>query len=447
MSPSVEAERSEDRDPDLTVLVTHHRRAPLDVSEARARRLLDQGAASWSALGAADRPLRIVTTLDDLPSSAARRVPDSRTALAAVHRSRRTLGIVRASEVDETVRVVSVGGVDPLRSPARYPLRAGEAAPTPDVVTMTFTGDVMLGRRVGDYLDTVGDPAAVLRPLAPRLRSADIAVTNLESTLSQAGSPTQGGDSFGADPSVRRGLRLAGLDVIGLANNHLGDYGDTAMLRTFERLRARGLPYVGAGADRAEARRPLVVERSGTRVAFVAFDAIGETPAATADGPGANRLSMPPRTGPLDRDRLRRLAAQVRTLSGRVDTVVVLAHWGTQYTNVPEPVQSRVARRLADAGADLVVGGHPHWLQGWENAGGTLVVHSLGNTVFDMDFQQRTQEGALLEVVLWDGELKAADLVPYVIGSDDFTPRVVRGSRARTVLETAWETSTGPYGR
>ena len=108
------------------------------------------------------------------------------------------------------------------------------------------------------------------------------------------------------------------------------------------------------------------------------------------------------------------------------------------------PAESRVARVLAQAGADVVVGGHPHWLQGLEQVGGTLVVHSLGNFVFDMDFQRRTREGAVLELVLWDGELKGIELVPYVI-DDDFTPRPVQGARGQTVLKTAWETSAGPY--
>ena len=93
--------------------------------------------------------------------------------------------------------------------------------------------------------------------------------------------------------------------------------------------------------------------------------------------------------------------------------VVVIPHWGTQYTHVPEASQRRAARAFADAGADLVIGGHPHWVQGWETSGDTVVVHSLGNFVFDMDFQTKTMEGIFVEIVLWGDQVKAVEPVPY----------------------------------
>jgi poly-gamma-glutamate synthesis protein (capsule biosynthesis protein) len=160
---------------------------------------------------------------------------------------------------------------------------------------------------------------------------------------------------------------------------------------------------------------------------------------------------MPPRTGPLDRAALERVATDVRRLAARVDTVVVLPHWGTQYTHQPEPIQQRVARVLARSGADLVLGGHPHWVQGWESvrgAGGhrVTVVHSLGNFVFDMDFMEQTQEGLFVEVVLWDGQVMAVEPVPYVIGAD-FAPRRVGDVRGQAILADAWSTSGAPWGR
>jgi poly-gamma-glutamate synthesis protein (capsule biosynthesis protein) len=151
---------------------------------------------------------------------------------------------------------------------------------------------------------------------------------------------------------------------------------------------------------------------------------------------------MPPRTGPLDRGELRAFLRAVRRLDRRVDVVVTLPHWGTQYTNRPEPIQHRVARRLVAAGSDVVVGGHPHWLQGARFVEGRLVAHSLGNYVFDMDFMRRTMEGALLELTFWGPELKAAAFVPYVMDAR-FAPRVVRGARAAAVLAPLRETS-GP---
>jgi len=301
----------------------------------------------------------------------------------------------------------------------------------------------MLGRRVGDRLRAVGDPAAALRPMARRLSRADLAIGNLESTLSRAGAPRQGGDSFAAAPSVRQGLRLAGFDVLTLANNHTGDFGPRALVQTVRRVRGAGITPVGAGADLDGAAQPVVVERNGVRFGIVAFDAIGETPAATPSRPGALRLRMQPRTGPLNDTDLRRVLDLVRDVRERADVVLVLPHWGTQYTTETVADQRKVARELVRAGADVVVGGHPHWVQGVERVRGALVVYSLGNFVFDMDFMRETQEGGMLELRFRGSSLARARLVPVVIGRD-FAPRVARGARAEEILERVRRASRPP---
>jgi poly-gamma-glutamate synthesis protein (capsule biosynthesis protein) len=311
------------------------------------------------------------------------------------------------------------------------------------VTTVSVTGDVMLGRRVGDRLAQVGDPAAALRPMARRLARADLTIGNLESTLSKAGAPRQGGDSFGAAPSVRRGLRLAGFDVLSLANNHTGDYGPRALVQTVRRVRAAGIAPVGAGSDLVRAARPVVVERNDVTFGIVAFDAIGETPAAGPRQPGALRVRMRPRTGPLVQADLDRVTGIVRDLASRVDVVLVVPHWGTQYTRSTVRDQRVVARALVDAGADVVAGTHPHWVQGVEVVRGGLVAYSLGNFVFDMDFARETREGAVLELTFWGDELKGARLVPVVIGTD-FAPRHAPGLRGDTILDDIWAASGPP---
>ena len=127
--------------------------------------------------------------------------------------------------------MLSVDGVDPLRDPDDYSLRVVGPDPGP-VTTLTVVGDIMLGRRVGERAAAEGDPSYPLRPMQRRLRSADLTVGNLESTLSTDGRPTQGGDSFAADPRVVAGLRAAGFDALSLANNHTGDYGARALAQT-----------------------------------------------------------------------------------------------------------------------------------------------------------------------------------------------------------------------
>lgn len=412
-----------DRVPSTTaplVLATSPRRPPLDISLTLARRLIRGEVDDWSQLGEPPAPLTVTRNPARLsgPSSSA-------------------VAILRAHELVPTVRVVRVDGVHPLLEPDRYRPREPTGDPAPKVTTMTVVGDLMLGRRVRSVAAQAGDPGHQLRALTGHLRRADLTIGNLESTLSEAGAPTQGSDSFAAPPAVASELVDAGFDAVSLANNHAGDFGPAALVETVRRLRAAALPTFGAGRSARQAWAPVLLERHGVRFGFLGFNAIGETPDVADGGPGAVSIAMPPRTGPLDLGQLRRFQAAVRRLDQRADVVVVLPHWGSQYTHRPEPIQHRVARALVRAGADVVVGGHPHWVQGAELVGGRLVVHSLGNFVFDMDFMERTMEGLVLDLVFWDEHLVGVDYLPYRM-DPDFTPRRATWEAAAENLAGFW---------
>ena len=423
--PTTEA--TDEPDPPTTeplVLAVHVRRPPADLTRAQAGLLVDGGVRRWSQLGLPGGRLTVTRKAADLEDLA----PD-------------TLAIVPASKVGPGVRALSVDGVDPLRDPDDYLLRVVGPAPG-KVTTLTVVGDIMLGRRVGDRAAAEGDPSYPLRPMQRRLRSADITVGNLESTLVAVGPPTQD-DAFVADPAVRSGLRAAGFDAIDLANNHTGDFGDQSLMNTVDLVERAGLLPFGAGRDLERARRPGIVTRHGVRFGFIGFNAIGETPEAGPGQPGANSVSMPPRTGPLDGAELDRVLGDVQRLADRVDVVVVMPHWGTQYTERPEPIQTYVARQLVGAGADLVVGGHPHWVQGASMIGPSddrsLLVNSLGNFTFDM-VEPEKNEGLVLEATYWGDELKGVTFVPYRIGPDH-APRVVSYAGAERMFANFWRFS------
>lgn len=407
-APGVESPpvRETDRPEEPLVVVGHATVPQLDLSRRQADRLLSGEVRAWQGFRvlSGGRPARLVR---------------------AVERDAGTLAVVPVSAVGPTVVAARVDGHDPVRDAS-------------GAVDLTVAGDLMLVRGVPD-------PAAALAPLSERLRAADLTVGNLESTLSRDGEPTQGDDSFGATPALVPVLRAAGFDAVSLANNHVGDFGEAALLETVATLRAGRLQGFGAGRDLADAGRAALLSRGGVSFAFVGFNAIGETPRAARGRPGALSVRMPPRTGPLVRGDVAHVAGLVRRYDAVADVVVVLPHWGEQYVHEPWQVQRDVARRLVAAGADLVVGGHPHWVQGVEEVDGVPVAHSLGNFVFDMDFMEQTMEGVLLEATFWGAELKAVRFVPYRMDDRSFAPRLVRGEAGAVVLADLWGSSRGAF--
>lgn len=409
-----------------TVLAMHHSRPATDIPLELATRLMAGEDVNWDELELAGEQVRYATDQE---------------AIEQVITDPGVLAVLPASQVDERIRVLDVDGMHPLRNPQDYPLWETTDVTPPPVVTLTVVGDIMLGRRVGSrYRDNL---SAIFEPFAERLAAADITIGNMESTLSDAGDPIQGGDSFAAHPSAAEVLAAAGFDALTLANNHVGDFGRQAMLDTFELVDAAGLGRFGAGVDLAEAAQPWVAEVDGVEIAFIGTESIGEAPGATDTDPGTNRLNMPPRTPPLDEAALERITGQIEQAVETHDVVIVMPHWGTQYTYQPEEIQRQVAQQWADVGADLILGGHPHWVQGWDALGETTVVYSLPNFVFDMEFSRQVQEGIFVEIVLWGDDVMAVEPVPYVIR--EHIPQPADDATAARILSEMRISGRGPY--
>ncbi|MCX4973636.1 CapA family protein [Streptomyces sp. NBC_00620] len=399
---------------------------------------------TWQQLGGTGGVARVVRGPHAEDSGAS--APSDTDAVLAVQRDPDTVAVVRADALGPGVAALPVDGRDPVTDPRGYPVTVDAEAGPGAVATTLWTGDIMLGRRVGIEIAASGDPALPFSRTARRLAAADLTVGNLECALSRAGPATQGGDSFAADPASLSGLREAGFDVLTLANNHLGDFGAEALRRTVSSARSAGFTTVGAGENLTAAREPAIVRVGAVRFGILVFNAIGETPAAGPTSAGAVRLRMPPRTGPLSASDLAALETSVRALRARADVVVVCPHWGEQYTHRPVAAQHTVARRLVDAGADAVIASHPHWVQGMELYKGALVAHSLGNFIFDMTFSREVQQGVVLELVFWGAKAMAARLLPVAIGTRH-VPYFLEpaGSEAREILADVWRTSGEPY--
>jgi poly-gamma-glutamate synthesis protein (capsule biosynthesis protein) len=315
-----------------------------------------------------------------------------------------------------------------------------------------FTGDVMLGRKVDDVQRRRNRPAtAVWGDLADRLRALDGLFVNLECCLSTRGerwTRTYRPFHFRADPD----WAVPALDGVGvrwasLANNHLLDYGETALRDTLDHLDAAGIARSGAGPDRESARAPAVVEvptggESGTdrasdesdalRIAFVS--ATDNTPefAAREGSPGTAYLDLDDEVAA--RETMAGMLARARRTDP--DLLVVSLHWGPNMVEEPPERFRRFGRWLAERGVDLVHGHSAHVFQGVAVHDGTPVLYDCGDFVDDyaVDSDLRNDRSFLFEVSVEDGEIVELRLVPTEI--DDYavheaSPEAAAWSRER----------------
>ena len=284
---------------------------------------------------------------------------------AGRRRSTNTLALVPASAAGPSIRPLTVAGIDPFKDPAAYPLRTAGPQAAADVIDLTVGGDVMLGRRVATAAARTGDVSRPLRAIGPRLASADLTVVNLESTLSQAGTPQQGGDSFAAPPGVVAGLRDAGVDVLSLANNHTGDFEQRALLDTVRPGAGRRHP---TGRGRRQPRRGRPAGDRGARRRALRLPGVQRDRRDTArdgDQPGRARLRMPPRTGPLNDGRPgrgHRCGATLEVGGRRGRRAAALG--SAVHAHARCRRSARLPLRSPRLGPTWSIGGHPHWVQG-----------------------------------------------------------------------------------
>lgn len=246
--------------------------------------------------------------------------------------------------------------------------------------TICFAGDINLDENwyTTQYLNTCdnGIYDCIDKELIDAMNAADIMWLNNEFTYSTRGSAMPGkAYTFRANPERVEELDILGVDIVGLANNHVYDYGEEAFLDTLDTLEAAGIPYVGAGRNLAEASAPVYMEVQGKTVAFVAASRAEKnkmTPQATENGPGILRCYD---TTLFDEE--------IAEADENADIVIALPHWGTEYSTVLEQVQIDTAKEYIDAGADVIIGAHTHCLQGFEFYDDAPIIYSLGNYWFN----------------------------------------------------------------
>ncbi len=312
---------------------------------------------------------------------------------------------------------------------------------SPYEIVLDFTGDFSLADGVGTtdfYRQNDSDMSRCIdAALLEEMRGADILVVNNEFVYSSDGEPLPKKDyHFRADPSTVEELAFLGVDAAGVANNHVFDYGEEGLLHTLETLEDAGMPYMGAGRDLEEASEPLYFIANGRKIAIVAATQIERsanyTKEATMDSAGVLKT--------LDPQKYTQVIAKAKK---NADYVICFVHWGTEWQTWYGQDQQTLARAFVAAGADAVIGGHTHCLQGVEQIDGVPVFYSLGNFYFSQDpwMPGDFDSGMAQLVIQSDGTLEARFLPCRFSGG--VLSLVEDGGEYRRILEEMEANSPG----
>lgn len=337
------------------------------------------------------------------------------------------LAVARAvscgSPHDESTRPGQGAGGAVSPAPSASAGASPQPPSVPPPVRVVSGGDVMTDRSVEVYANAHGADV-VLAGIAGQLRKGDAAWVNLEGVVSTLGSPMADKSyTFEGPPAMAAALQRAGIDVVTLGNNHAVDYGRAALKDGIKRLEKAGVQVVGAGRDVVDARAPAIVTtKSGATIGFLAWNDVW-WPGFTATNDQAGVAEAFRDIGHMMRD--------IRRLAKRVDYVVVGYHWGYEYQHYPVGQQTKEAHAAIDAGADLVIGHHPHVLQGVETYKRRLIAYSLGDLVFD-HYSVESGQTVLVDAVLTPHGVTAT-LVPAYASSQGI-PSVQHGAAGKTIL-------------
>ncbi len=289
-------------------------------------------------------------------------------------------------------------------------------------IVVNAVGDIMLAGKWSGSLASLGYdyPFAAT---ATALKDGDITVGNLEAPLAQGGMEFKNKRfRFKTDPRAAAALKRAGFSILTLANNHMMDFGSDGLLETIYNLDRQGILHSGAGETLAAARREVLASCNGSKIAFLAYSLT--YPAEFYAG--GKHAGTAPGFPPYIREDIARARAAA-------DYVVVSFHWGAENAATPKSYQVSVAHRAVDAGADLVLGHHPHVLQGIERYKGSVIFYSLGNYAFGS--LSGTDRSVIARVTL-DKGVKEVELIPINILNSEvrFQPRPLAGKRGQDVI-------------
>ncbi len=294
-------------------------------------------------------------------------------------------------------------------------------------LTIKAVGDILLDRGPESKVKKYGYDY-LFKEIVEPLSDADLTFANLESPTSFLGKPYKGKPkivTFRAEPSMLFGIKYSGIDIVSLANNHISDYGSKSLSETIDLLNLLDIKFIGAGKNIDEARTPLIIKKKGYKLAFLGYaEAIWSTDEATEKRGGSVHFELDT------------VLEDIRNTKAEhsPDFIFISIHWGIEHKNNPRKSDQAKAHKIIDAGADVILGHHPHVLQSIETYNEGIIFYSLGNFVFDMK-SKKTYQSVIAELILSDKYIDKVKLTPVEIKQKKYYPTIATGETATAILE------------
>lgn len=281
-------------------------------------------------------------------------------------------------------------------------------------LTISLVGDILMDGSVRSQINQNGYhyPWEYVRDY---FQEDDITIGNLETSITREGTIWPDKQfNFRSDPENLEAMKKAGIDVVSLANNHSLDYGYDGLLDTLNHIDKSGIFRVGAGKDRSDAFKETIIEKNGYKIGILGFSRVVPDVGwwATNSRPGLAGAYDPQLPGALEK---------VKEVKEKVDILIVSVHWGTELQTRPRDIDVIAAKKLIDAGADTIMGHHPHVLQGVEIYNGKPILYSLGNFVFGVK-SELTSNTVIGQVNIVNGKVDSLKLIPHKIVGGRPTP-------------------------
>lgn len=287
-------------------------------------------------------------------------------------------------------------------------------------IQINAVGDISFQGKSAD------NPSAhIFSSIIPDLKNANLTIANLENPLLEQGRPVPGKCTLRGSVGWAQILKETGIRVLSLANNHIMDYGEDGLFSTIKALESSGLYYVGAGRNKEQACSPIFLDLAGQNIAILSrTSVIVSSPSyAGKNQPGVAFLDI------------KETKRDIKNCKQETDIVILIIHWGVEEYKYPSPDQSRLAREFVEAGADLIIGHHPHVLQGIEKVSNGLVCYSLGNFIFDeflwsfinkdglhqenvFKLSPDNRKSGILKVYFNDTDIESYEIMPTLIQSN-----------------------------